>query len=248
MFSTVKVDSTPDLNGTLFTSLLQSLTLERLAPTRQAANLALPDSLGHLPIVRTTTPYTHIVQPFPPSFLALRTSVTDAISAGTGHGTPFNNAMVELYDSSYTKMGFHTDQAQDLADESYICIFSCYEGGTLESAEPPRMLVVKNKRTEVITEYPMRNHECIVFSTTTNAAHVHKIVGGGCRRRWLGVTFRTSKTFVERREDGLFFVGSGKLLRRATEEDAVEMRKCKGRENKEDDFIWPDMGFTISEH
>ena len=156
--------------------------------------------------------------------------------------------MVELYDSSYTKMGFHTDQAQDLALDSYICIFSCYEGNTCESDEPPRMLVVKNKQTGLVTEYPMRNHECIVFSTITNAAHVHKIVGGGCRRRWLGVTFRTSKTFVERREDELFFVGSGRLLRRATEEDAMEMRKCKGRENKEADFLWPDMNFTIGEH
>lgn len=156
--------------------------------------------------------------------------------------------MVEIYDSGYKTMSFHTDQTQDLAQDSYICIFSCYEGGTLESDEAPRMLVVKNKETELVTEYPMRNHECIVFSTATNATHVHRIVVGGCRRRWLGVTFRTSKTFVERREDGLFLVGSGKLLRRANEEDAVEMRKCKGRENKEDDFVWPDMDFTISEH
>jgi len=248
MFSIVTLDNTLDSDGALVTSLVQSITLERLASNRQAANLVLPTSSGHLPIVRTTTSYTHAVQLFPLTFLTLRTSITDAILAQTGQRVHFNNAMIELYDPSYTKMGFHTDQAQDLAEDSYICIFSCYEGDGLGVGESPRILVVKNKQTETLTEIPMRHHECIVFSTATNAAHVHKIVGGGCRRRWLGVTFRTSKTFVERREDELFFVGSGKMLRRATEEDAKEMRKCKGEENKEEDFVWPDMDFTISEH
>jgi len=248
MFSTVKVEITPNRYDSLFKSFSQSIALESLAPTRQVANLAVSTSAGHVPIVRTTTSYKHAIQPFPPAFLALRTAISEAIATQTGHDTSHNNAMVELYNPEYSKMGFHTDQAQDLAEESYICIFSCYEGGTLEVNEPPRILVVKDKRTETIKEIPMRHGECIVFSTATNAAHVHKIVGGGCRRRWLGVTMRMSKTFVERRGNELYFVESGKLLRHATAEDVVEMRRCKGRENREEDYLWPDMDFTISSH
>lgn len=255
MFSTYTIDTAID-----FATLTSSLTFEQVAATRQVANAALINSAGHIPIVRTTTAYKHQVQPMPPAFLALRDAIIKAIMTTTGRScaeVEFNNAMVELYDPAYTKMGFHTDQAQDLAEGSTIAIFSCYETSPPNDkhmkTSPPRLLIVNDKRSDSekdVTEFPMHDSSCITFSTATNALHKHKIVGGGCTRRWLGLTFRTSKTYVERRgeELELYFVGSGRLLRKATEEEKVEIRRCKGRENAEVEFEWPVMDVTMSEH
>ena len=50
--------------------------------------------------------------------------------------------MIEIYDSKYCKMGFHTDQSLDLQENSYIGIFSCYNDPTTKDL---RKLKVKNK-------------------------------------------------------------------------------------------------------
>lgn len=257
MFHTI--DLTRD-GASDFDTLTQSIPFEQFPPTRQVANIAEFNSKGHIPIVRTTTTYKQQVQPMPPAFLALRDAITKAITTATGRCPEFNNAMAELYEPEYRKMGFHTDQAQDLAEDSLICISSCYESSSASSTpsngkavkpSPPRLLIVNDKRSgdeKNVTEIPMHDNSRIVFSTATKALHKHKIVGRGCTRRWLGITFRTSKTYVERREEKLYFVDSGRLLREAREEEAVEIRKCKGEENRETAFEWPEMDFTLSEH
>ena len=55
----------------------------------------------------------------------------------------FNNALIENYTNAYTTMGSHSDQALDLADESFIAIFSCYKHP--EIANLPRKLLVELK-------------------------------------------------------------------------------------------------------
>jgi hypothetical protein len=244
MFTTITINLEPSTN--VFKDLSESITFEKTAKTRQVANLVQSDEHGHLPIVRTTTSYRNPVQSFSPAFLGLGDTIVSAINSKTGTIPEFNNAMVEVYEASYQKMGFHTDHAQDLTPDSYICIFSCYENN--KDGGNPRLLVVKEKQTGTEQVIEMRHGQCILFSTATNALHVHSIMGNGCKRRWLGVTFRLSKTFVERRGDELYFAGSDKLLRRATEEETLEMRKCKSMENSEIEYVWPEMDYTISEH
>lgn len=43
--------------------------------------------------------------------------------------------MIEIYDSKYRKIKFHTDQAFDLVEDSHICIFSCYNDINTEKLE-----------------------------------------------------------------------------------------------------------------
>ena len=113
-----------------------------------------------------------------------------------------NNSLIECYTSDYTKMGAHSDQALDLADDSFIAIYSCYENpGSLKT---PRTLLVRSKLFEEDNfEIPMTHGRVVIFSTDANRRFSHKIVlkGGATQKqgRWLGVTFRTSKTFVNYR-------------------------------------------------
>jgi hypothetical protein len=63
---------------------------------------------------------------------------------------------------------------------------------------------------------------------------------------WLGITFRTSKTFVR------FFEGhptlpSGARLTVASEEQRRELFKLRRRENEDVGFVYPPIPFTLSE-
>ncbi len=186
-----------------------------------------------IPIVRTTTIYTRPTQPFSPLHTqlieAIRTefdissrkvgNTSGASSTETKSDHPdsiddfdlsafaFNNAMVEVYDSRYTKMGFHSDQALDLPDHSWICLFTAYEKG--EDETHPRLLIVKDKVSGKVSEIVLTHHSAVLFSTETNKRYLHKIIadphqlrGKSTPGRWLGVTLRQSKTFVKRERDG----------------------------------------------
>ena len=84
-----------------------------------------------IPIVRTTTRY----EKAPLSFSALHYEIIDKTRkvSGMPH-LAFNNAMIEIYTNDYRKMRYHTDQALDLADDSFIGLFSCYEDFTKSKA------------------------------------------------------------------------------------------------------------------
>src|SRR5262249_51752833 len=109
----------------------------------------------------------------------------------------FNNALIESYTNAYATMGAHSDQALDLADASFIAVFSCYEHP--ERATPPRKLCVESKKPggEGIA-IPLSHNSVVVFSVDANRRLRHKIVLDTSARppenRWLGLTFRTSKT------------------------------------------------------
>jgi hypothetical protein len=73
----------------------------------------------------------------------------------------------------------------------------------------------------------------VIFSVGTNRRFRHKIVldrtPGMAENRWLGVTFRTSKTLVRFR-DGQTLLPDGTR-----------------RENTETDFTYPRLTYTISD-
>ena len=116
-------------------------------------------------------------------------------------------------------MAFHSDQALDMVDESFIAVFTCYKHPELE---PQRKLVVQLKdvpedQAEAF-EVPLLHNGVVVFSTETNRRFKHKIVldsGSGAtadaaQSEMLGITFRTSKTLIRFDEAGraLFEDGS----------------------------------------
>jgi hypothetical protein len=127
---------------------------------------------------------------------------------------------------------------------SNITIFSCYKE---EYVVKPRILHVKNKVTQKEHQIPLLHNSFTVIPYDFNAKHVHKIVG---QSKWLGMTFRTSKTFLEfeEKEENPRFLDSQKPLTLATKEEEKQFYKLRSLENQEvfRAPLWPKLDFTIS--
>lgn len=232
------------VEGNLFEELFASVPFEDVGKGRQGAVLIRTDEAGGTPLVRTTTRYRAPAQRFRPVHerLAQRIQTTASLSVG------FNNALIESYTNAYTTMSRHSDQALDLADESFIAVFSCYEHP--ESATPPRTLLVEPKAGGDGAAIPLTHNSAVVFSVGTNRRLRHKIVLAAPARtpenRWLGVTFRTSKTLVRYRDGGAYFP-DGVRLTLADDEQRREFYSLRRRENDETDFTYPRLTYTVSE-
>ncbi|HRI65002.1 MAG TPA: hypothetical protein PK156_12225, partial [Polyangium sp.] len=160
----------------------------------------------------------------------------------------FNNALIEIYSNEYTSMGSHCDQALDLADGSYIAIFSHYKYP--ERVQAPRKLIVESKSPGGKTfEIPLMHNSIVVFSTDTNRRFRHKIVldraSQAPENEWLGITFRTSKTHVHI-QDERPCLPDGTPLTLASDDERREFFQMRRRENQEMDFRYPVVSYTLS--
>ena len=231
--------------GPTFAELLGSVDWEEAGKGRRGAVLVEPVQ-GSIPIVRTTTRYNNPAQRFVDAHRLLAAKIGEASGVDCG----FNNALIEHYDERYRKMGFHCDQALDLAAGSSIAVYSCYKN---PEDPPTRRLVIEQKTGEVDerSEIVMTHGSVIMFSLDTNQRFRHKIVpavSNGASvgdNDWLGVTFRQSKTFID------FSVGTprfsdGTRLELANEEQAATFFRLRGQENREVNFAYPELSFTVS--
>ena len=233
------------IKDNLFEKLLASVRFENVGKGRQGTVLVKPDEERGIPIVRTTTTYDSP----PQCFGSVHTNLARQIQKRASLAVDFNNALIENYTNAYAKMGYHSDQALDLKDGSTIAIFSCYKYPEL--ANPPRKLVVKSKQPGIDTiEIPLIHNSVVLFSLATNRRFKHKIVldTSVCppENQWLGITFRTSKTFVEFRDERTYFE-DGKLLTLANDDQKSEFYSLRSRENKETDFTYPRITYTIAQ-
>lgn len=229
----------------MFAELFSSVRFDDVTKGRLGTVLVDFDETRGIPIVRTTTQYAAPAQCFQSVHVRLATEIQNIASLPVA----FNNALVEAYSNAYATMGFHSDQALDLQDGSSIAVFSCYRYP--ERANPPRKLVVESKepgggRFEV----PLTHNSIVVFSLDTNRRFKHKIVldtsAHPPENQWLGITFRTSKTFVQHRGERMHFE-QGAPLMLANDDQRREFYKLRRRENQETDFIYPQLSYTISE-
>lgn len=229
--------------GDAFAELSASVRFEVSGKGRQGAVLTRPDARG-APLVRTTTPYAAPAQ----CFGAIHERLAQQVQHAAALAVEFNNALIETYTNGYTTMGAHSDQALDLADDSFIAVFSCYERPV--AGRPPRVLLVESKEPGgARLEIPLSHNSAVVFSVAANAWFKHKIVlsgAAGAENRWLGVTFRTSKTFVQYR-DGAAHFADGARLTLADGEQKRAFYSLRRRENAEPDFVYPRLGYTICE-
>ncbi|GCD98582.1 hypothetical protein [Embleya hyalina] len=228
----------------LFAELSASTRWEDVGKGRQGAVLTRIDEAGDVPLVRTTTRYGNPAQRFRVVHERLARQVREraALSAG------FNNALIEIYTNSYTTMGSHSDQALDLADESFIAVFSCYR---YPEASPPRKLIFESKGSGGEKfEIPLAHNGIVAFSVDTNRRFKHKIVldtpARAADNQWLGVTFRTSKSLVRFR-GGHAYLPHGARLVSADDEQRHEFYRLRRRENNETDFTYPLLTYTLSE-
>ncbi|MET7757357.1 alpha-ketoglutarate-dependent dioxygenase AlkB [Streptomyces sp. NPDC005389] len=228
----------------LFAELSASALLEDVGKGRRGATLTKTDEAGRFPLVRTTTRYGRPAQRFRAVHERLARRIQERAALPVG----FNNALIETYTNAYTTMGGHSDQALDLADDSFIAVFSCYRH---PEAGPPRKLLFASKESAGETfEVPLAHHGVVVFSVDANRRLRHRIVlekpVPAADNQWLGVTFRTSKTLVRFR-DGQAYLPQGARLVAADEEQSREFYRLRRRENEETDFVYPPLTYTISE-
>lgn len=228
----------------LFAELSAATRFEDVGKGRRGAVLAKIDEAGGVPLVRTTTQYGSPTQRFRPVHERLAQLIQDRAELSVG----FNNALVEIYTNAYTSMGGHSDQALDLADDSFIAVFSCYRH---PDVDPPRKLIFEPKESAGAKfEIPLVHNSIVAFSVDSNRRLRHKIVldapGKVAENQWLGVTFRTSKTLVQYR-DGHAYLPKGVRLTSADDEQRPEFYRLRRRENNEADFVYPQLTYTVSE-
>jgi len=142
-------------------------------------------------------------------------------------------------------MKFHTDQSLDLYENSYICLFSCYENNY-----DIRKLQIKNKITNECSEILLENNSIVLFSTSFNHKYLHKIILTTAQplstNKWLGITFRLSKTFVKFVDNIPYIYHSNKILRIADNNEKINFFKYKSAENLNHEYTYPEIEYTIS--
>ncbi|MEV5974749.1 hypothetical protein [Streptomyces sp. NPDC051921] len=228
----------------LFTKLSASARWEDVGKGRRGATLTRIDQTGGVPLVRTTTRYGDPTQRFRAVHERLARRIQERAALPVG----FNNALIESYTNAYRTMGSHSDQALDLASESFIAVFSCYRH---PEANPSRKLIFESKASVGETfEIPLAHNGVVAFSVDTNRRLRHRIVLDtsvqAADNPWLGVTFRTSKTLVRFRE-GHAYLPQGARLVAADDEQRREFYQLRRRENTETDFVYPPLAYTVSE-
>lgn len=227
-----------DFNRNIFNELEQSVILEDVINGRTGTTIV--NNKDIIPLVRTTTKYNLPNQ----LFKSIHYEIIEKIKE-IDDNIELNNALVEIYNDNYKKMKYHSDQLLDIQDNSYICIYSCYDNEI-----PTRILNIKNKETNDIEEIIMEHNSVIIFSTNTNKEYLHKILldhKNKCNNRWFGLTFRLSKTLIEFRDNKPYFVSNNNELRIANLEDRNEFYKLRKKENSFIDFVYPELDYTISE-
>jgi hypothetical protein len=222
-----------DIARDSFQRLHAATTLEDVCAGRKGAIIVDVQEGGLVPLVRSTTNYRQAAQ----AFKDVHRDILSRIP-------PANNAMVEVYTNEYRRMGFHTDMALDLVEDSFICLFSCYENPDCDQ----RVLQVKHKTDPGrYFDIPLCHNSAVFFSMETNRNYVHRIVlpPQAATNRWLGVTFRLSKTFVRYTPEPRL---NNRILHLASDVERAELHKNKGRENALIAHTYPtDLDYTLSE-
>jgi len=241
---------TLSLERNLFSDLYHSVEFETLAKGRLGSQLVKLCKEG-VPLLRSTTAYTTPAYQFSSLHEELLMAMNQHLKAT--QPLNFNHVLIEVYDSSYTKMKYHSDQALDLQSDGYIGIFSCYENPDALTTKRLRKLKIKEKSTSKEFEIVLSHHSLVLFSVQSNANYWHKIVLEGVHKheqipenRWLGMTFRTSKTFVNFRENIAYF-SNGKTLSLATKEEKKAYLKLRAEENRSIKFSYPTIDYTLSQ-
>lgn len=223
----------------IFDTLARSANFEHITNGRLGAVLVHPTD-NQVPIVRTTSIYQNRAT----EFLPIHHHIVDQVKSQFNDlNLQFNNALIEIYDDNYRTMGSHSDQALDLADDSYICIFSCYDRPTTL-----RTLCVSNKTSKEATNISLTNYSVVLFSTRTNREHLHKIVldPGVSNNRWLGITFRLSKTYTKFINEIPYFARNDIRLELANDIQRKEFYKHRKLENVNIGHNYPEIHYTLS--
>ena len=202
---------------------------ENIAKGRKGA-IVVDTNNDDIPIVRSTTSYKLKPEFFNDNHKHLIHQIKKI------KNIELNNAMIECYDNTYKTMGYHSDQELDLADNSYICIYTAIGN---------RQLKIKSKETNVETEVHMKPNTLIIFDLNFNRKHLHKIELGNFNDKWIGITLRKSKTYIRYIDEIAYFVETGEIVEVANDIQKKEYYKLRSLENKLIEFKWPHITYNI---
>lgn len=246
-----------DLGDDPFSALSAGVDFEDVTRGRRGTHLVDVGPKG-VPLVRTTTRYARPARRFTAAHHGLVDAIRRAIADDPrreGAMPSFDNALIEIYERTYRKMGYHTDQALDLADDSYIALYSCYARPADRTTL--RTLEVRDRVTGDESAIALEHGSVVLFSLMANARHLHRIVLRGAPgaprapdnrwldNRWLGVTLRQSKTHL-RFDDGQPRFADGTVLQLADAGQRKAFYRLRGGENRELAFEYPPLDYTIS--
>jgi len=230
-----------DYKENIFGVLSRATKFEDIARGRKGAVLVDCEK-DLVPVVRTTTRYEKPAQ----KFLGVHQDIVDKIKTVSKiDNLRFNNALIELYDTKYCTMGYHSDQAQDLDQKSYICVFSCYD---TSKPRDVRTLRIQDKVTEKETDILMEHNSIVLWSLSVNSKYLHKIILEENSRRdtWLGITFRLSKTLIQFIDRIPYFYPTKIKLRLADKYEEKEFYRYRSKENKSLKYVYPELDYSIS--
>lgn len=242
------------LEKDLFKELLESADFENVAKGRIGNHLVKVGEKG-VPIVRTTTMYKIPAN----NFSAIHNQIIESLNIENENGDKnlplldFDNALIEVYDCNYTTMKYHSDQSMDLEADSYIGLFTCYENPNELTEKNIRKLKLKDRITDEEFEISLTHNSVVLFSLATNSKFLHKIILESVPstkrlekdNKWLGITFRKSKTFIQFK-DNLAYFSDGELLTLANEDQKRDFFKLRGQENSVLNFTYPKLSYTLS--
>jgi hypothetical protein len=243
------------LEKNLFGELSNSVSFEDVAKGRIGNHLVAISQKG-IPIVRTTTVYNIPAHNFSAIHHNIVESVNETIKSDQTHHLPlldFNNALIEVYDCNYATMKYHSDQCMDLETDSYIGLFTCYENPDKLTEKNLRKLKLKDKATNQEFDITLTHNSIVLFSLSANTKFLHKIIlesmpsfkKSESDNKWLGITFRKSKTFINF-NDGLPRFPTGEVLELANDDQKAAFFKLRGEENSVTDFVYPRLYYTLS--
>jgi len=240
------------LQGDIFQELSFSASFEKTGKGRLGNHLVQPNEKG-IPIVRTTTRYTTPSNSFSRIHERIISYINQSIlneSIPNLEVTRFNHALIEIYNNSYRKMKYHSDQCIDIDENSHFALFSCYAKPNELTEEQTRVLYIKNKETEKESKVLLTHNSVVIFSFEANKKYKHKIVLQGQHQsknenNWLGITLRKSKTFIKFLDNKPYFL-NGIPLKLATSEEEKEFFKLKGEENRNLAYNYPSISYTLS--
>ncbi|KFF07886.1 alpha-ketoglutarate-dependent dioxygenase AlkB [Flavobacterium hydatis] len=240
----------------VFEELSNSVNFETITKGRIGNNLVNILDNQNIPIVRTTSIYNIPPHNFSNEHHQIIASLNIAIQNQSIENlqlVDFNNALIEIYDCNYSKMNYHSDQSLDLEAGSFIGLFSCYENPDKLIEKNIRKLKIKDKVNNEEFEISLTHNSIVLFSLATNEKFLHKIILESTLskkkfesdNKWLGITFRKSKTFVHFK-DNLPYLSDGELLTLADENQKKEFYTLRGQENNNLNFVYPILPYTLS--
>jgi len=263
-------------DANLFDQLLTSVRFEHGGKGRQGAVIVRPDGARGCPIVRTTSKYSLPAQCFQPVHEQLARQIQQTASLPASFNNALVECYSSAYTKMGFHSDMALDLHEGTSIALFSCYRHPEQvhtprklvveakqaggGGAFEISLTHNSLVVfsldtnRRFRHKIVLDVATTRAPNPGATKKRRAAMEAKMppadadeTGQPSENEWLGVTFRTSKTFVVAADDGHAHFPDGTALTMAHDEQRKEFYTLRARENAEVLFAYPRLAYTLSE-